>query len=184
MTDTHRRIAVIGAGLAGLSCAQHVQWAGCAVTMFDKAGATGVVCIGGLHLLGGHTISEMYHEPGHGGWRLHSVEHGAHKEGFDALLLALPAAQAATLLEPLLPWTAIQCSTAALGADGARVQPAVWLPAVRVGVCGDWLAGGRLEGAWLSGRALAAQVLAQGATVTSSFTTSRSSPSRHRHRPV
>lgn len=39
-------------------------------------------------------------------------------------------------------------------------QRAVWLPAVRVGLCGDWLSGGRVEDAWLSGRALAANVLA------------------------
>ncbi len=28
----------------------------------------------------------------------------------------------------------------------------------RVGLCGDWLDGGRVEGAWLSGRALAQQL--------------------------
>jgi predicted NAD/FAD-dependent oxidoreductase len=36
----------------------------------------------------------------------------------------------------------------------------VWLPAVHVGLCGDWLEGGRVEGAWLSGRALASSVMA------------------------
>lgn len=35
-----------------------------------------------------------------------------------------------------------------------------WLDApLRVGLCGDWLHGGKVEGAWLSGRALAQQVL-------------------------
>lgn len=174
MTVPHRHIAVVGAGLAGLSCAQHVQWAGGVVTLFERARTVNADGIGGLRLVGGHTISEMHH--GHGGWRLHSVEHGVHQGCFDALLLALPAAQAATLLEPLLPWTAIRCSAAALGADGNRTRQAVWLPAVRVGVCGDWLAGGRLEDAWLSGRALAAQVLAHGAAPAKSSTTSRSSP--------
>jgi hypothetical protein len=30
---------------------------------------------------------------------------------------------------------------------------------MRLGLCGDWLHGGKVEGAWLSGRALAQQVL-------------------------
>ena len=57
--------------------------------------------------------------------------------------------------------------------DSADSEPglhreAVWLPAVRVGMCGDWLAGGRVEDAWLSGRALAAQVLTSMACTASS----------------
>ena len=221
------------------------------------------------------------------GWRLHSREHGVHEDRYDAVVLAIPAPQAAVLLEPLLPLTARQtavdmlpCWTvmlryrtpgirfapgydaafvnhgplgwiardgskpgrqgseawvlqataawssthleddedqvtaallaafAQLGApppdavtahrwryarageppasqahepsdagqddqDGERSVPAmrreaVWLPAVRVGVCGDWLAGGRVEDAWLSGRALAAQVLTSMACAASS----------------
>lgn len=39
-------------------------------------------------------------------------------------------------------------------------QRAVWLPAVQVGLCGDWLCGGRVEDAWLSGKTLAANLLA------------------------
>lgn len=31
----------------------------------------------------------------------------------------------------------------------------LWNPALRLGVCGDWLVGPRVESAWLSGRALA-----------------------------
>jgi renalase len=34
-----------------------------------------------------------------------------------------------------------------------------WLPELRLGLCGDWLASGKVEGAWLSGRSLAAQLL-------------------------
>lgn len=34
-----------------------------------------------------------------------------------------------------------------------------WDASLRVGLCGDWLNGGKVEGAWLSGQALAAQVL-------------------------
>jgi len=200
----------------------------------------------------GHTVVDLRHD--RAGWRLHTAEHGVLDERFDAVVLALPAPQAATLLQPLLPLTAQQtgahamlpCWTlmvrydagaryapdfdaafvnhgplgwiardrskpdrpgsdvwvlqasatwsaahldddsdsvtaallaafAALGAPPpaavtahrwryARAQQpafnqAVWLPAVRVGLCGDWLAGGRVEDAWLSGRALAAQVI-------------------------
>ena len=34
-----------------------------------------------------------------------------------------------------------------------------WRPEVGLGLCGDWLNGGKVEGAWLSGRALAERVL-------------------------
>jgi hypothetical protein len=35
-----------------------------------------------------------------------------------------------------------------------------WDASLRLGMCGDWLNGGKVEGAWLSGRALAQQVQA------------------------
>lgn len=35
-------------------------------------------------------------------------------------------------------------------------KEALWLPALGLGVCGDWLGSGKVEGAWRSGRALAA----------------------------
>ena len=35
-----------------------------------------------------------------------------------------------------------------------------WQPAAGLGLCGDWLAGGKVEGAWRSGQALAQAVLA------------------------
>ena len=37
---------------------------------------------------------------------------------------------------------------------------AVWLPGVNLGLCGDWLAGGRVENAWMSGQQLAEAILA------------------------
>lgn len=329
MIAARRQIAVIGAGMAGLSCARHLQEAGCRVTVFDKARAPGgrmstrrgdgwqcdhgaqyftvrderfraevarweaagvaglweprlaVLDAGGvparaapdgkarfvgiprmsapagwlaanLRVHSGHTVVDMRHD--HAGWRLHTKEHGVAGARFDAVVLALPPAQAAVLLQPLLPLTAMQaeartmlpCWTlmvryagaatyapgfdaafvnhgplrwiardsskpgrhgddvwvlqaspawsaahleddsagvtaallaafAALGAPApaaatahrwryARAQlpesaQSVWLPAVCVGLCGDWLGGGRVEDAWLSGRALAAQVL-------------------------
>jgi len=42
-------------------------------------------------------------------------------------------------------------------ASGNRVF--VWDAALKLGVCGDWLHGSRVEGAWLSGRALARAIL-------------------------
>ena len=46
----------------------------------------------------------------------------------------------------------------------ADTEPALtlgswWDASLRLGLCGDWLHGGKVEGAWLSGQALAAQVL-------------------------
>ena len=46
----------------------------------------------------------------------------------------------------------------------ADTEPALhegcaWRPDIRLGLCGDWLNGGKVEGAWLSGQALAEQAL-------------------------
>lgn len=38
-------------------------------------------------------------------------------------------------------------------------QGSWWDASLRLGLCGDWLHGGKVEGAWLSGRALAQQML-------------------------
>jgi renalase len=43
--------------------------------------------------------------------------------------------------------------------DPALDRRFAWDAAHRIGLCGDWLNGGRVEGAWLSGRALAAAIL-------------------------
>ena len=42
----------------------------------------------------------------------------------------------------------------------AQDSGCVWRAEAALGLCGDWLHGGKVEGAWLSGQALAAQVLA------------------------
>ena len=44
--------------------------------------------------------------------------------------------------------------------ERAVEEPCLWDAGTRVGACGDWCLGGRVEAAWLSGRALAAAVLA------------------------
>ena len=43
--------------------------------------------------------------------------------------------------------------------DPAISIGSVWDPQTQIGICGDWLNGGRVEGAWLSGRTLAQQML-------------------------
>ena len=43
--------------------------------------------------------------------------------------------------------------------EPALTQGSWWNAQMRLGLCGDWLNGGKVEGAWLSGRALAQQVL-------------------------
>tara|TARA_R110002072_G_scaffold301164_3_gene480226 strand:- start:1276 stop:2304 length:1029 start_codon:yes stop_codon:yes gene_type:complete len=51
-------------------------------------------------------------------------------------------------------WRFAQADTAS-----ERAVPGyLWNPTLRLGVCGDWLNGGRVEGAWLSGHRLASQL--------------------------
>ncbi|MYM75390.1 NAD(P)-binding protein [Duganella sp. FT134W] len=144
-------LGVIGAGLAGMSCARHLQSDLCKVTMFDgkRLSPGGVE----LTIRQSMTICDIWHEEG---WRLASLESGTLGEVFDALVLALPAAQASALLAPLLPATAMQVASMEPSADHC-----IWLPAVQVGVCGGWLRGDHEGDAWLSGRALAARMLRQ-----------------------
>ncbi len=42
--------------------------------------------------------------------------------------------------------------------DSALDAGCAWNAGLRIGLCGDWLNGGKVEGAWLSGQALAQQV--------------------------
>lgn len=42
--------------------------------------------------------------------------------------------------------------------EGRAPRDAYWDPDTCIGVCGDWLAGGRVEGAWLSARVLAERI--------------------------
>lgn len=319
------RIAVIGAGIAGLSCASVLREAGLDVNVFDKSrGAAGRMstrcandweCDHGapfftashdefraevmrwqeagvaglwsprLRTLGDHALHAAKGEvqffvgvprmtsPGRwlakaldltplttvkqlqrraDGWRLLSAEHGILDHRFDAVLLAMPAPQAQSLLQPVaselaaLAGRAVMCSCWALmlrfpasagmdfdaahinegplrwiarngskpGRSGAETwvlhanaawsaahlaqdpnsvaqslieafielggsapeawtthrwlyadtdqslaEGSAWHADDRLGLCGDWLNGGKVEGAWVSGRLLAQQVL-------------------------
>ncbi len=72
------------------------------------------------------------------------------------LLQALAARLGETLPEPLAA-NAHRWRYARSGAEGSG---ALWDPAVRLGLCGDWLLGPRVEVAWQSGTQLAAAILA------------------------
>jgi predicted NAD/FAD-dependent oxidoreductase len=151
MKAIHFNVAIIGAGLAGMACARHLDGGGCHVTLFDarRVSPGGA----GLDIRQGMTICDIWHEDG---WRVASLEAGAHMQDYDALVLALSAPRAASLLAPLLPATALEVTTA-----GPLEEGCIWLPAVQVGVCGEWLHGAPEGGAWLSGRALAARMISQ-----------------------
>lgn len=324
----NRRIAVIGAGLAGLSCATALQHAGFTVSVFEKSrGAAGRMstrrggdddaawqadhgaqyftahdpkfqaevarwCEAGvaavwtprlkiidggelrdaeektryvgmprmtspanfladkLTLITQATIKQLQRDDD--GWRLVSAEHGLVDECFEAVLLAIPAPQAAVLLPSVAPvfaaiakatnmrgcWTLMLqfAATVGLPFDAAfvhnhalswiardRSKPArtgleswvlqaspewseahledaadsvaaaltesfidmggptpstwtahrwryastepvqqrecVWDAELGIGLCGDWLNGGKVEGAWLSGRQLAQRLV-------------------------
>lgn len=51
-------------------------------------------------------------------------------------------------------WRYADCQAGTIGS--------AWDPAMGIGLCGDWLHGGKVEGAWLSGRHLARQMLQSG----------------------
>ena len=71
-------------------------------------------------------------------------------------LLAAYAALAGGALPPVLSALAHRWRYAKSGADGAGM---IWNPALRLGACGDWLLGPRVECAWLSGTHLATAML-------------------------
>jgi renalase len=328
--QSNRSVAVVGAGLAGLSCTAALQHAGFTVSLFEKSrGAAGRMstrrsgnedapwqcdhgaqyfttrdpafqtevarwCEAGvaalwtprLKILDGEvrrdaeqiqryvgmprmtspanfitekialttqaTIKQL--QRNEDGWRLISAEHGVIENRFDAVLLAIPAPQAAVLLQSVAPalaaiatdinmcgcWTLMLqfASPISLPFDAAFVHNNVlswiardsskpgrvgleswvlqaspewsethleddaesvavtlikefvtlggsapttwtahrwryasteptqargcaWDAKLSIGLCGDWLNGGKVEGAWLSGQRLAALVTAQ-----------------------
>ena len=48
--------------------------------------------------------------------------------------------------------------SSAMAMGGAAGRAMLWDGGTRLGVCGDWLVGPRIESAWASGRALAAAI--------------------------
>lgn len=107
-------------------------------------------------------IAENSHKPGRNGqpcWLLHadadwSDEHI--EDTADAVADTLLKAFAELGAPAPLAWTAHRWRYA------DTVQPlqqgAAWSAADNLGLCGDWLNGGKVEGAWLSGRLLAKQI--------------------------
>jgi len=105
------------------------------------------------------------HKPGRGEaatWLLHATAEWseAHIEDTPETVAPLMLAAWAELGgPPPAAWTAHRWRYA--DTDPACVPPEIgcaWLPEQGLGLCGDWLHGGKVEGAWLSGQALAAQV--------------------------
>jgi len=93
-------------------------------------------------------------------WLLHASPEWseAHiEESAEAVTTALLAAFAALGGPAPLAATAHRWRYA--DTEPALTQGSWWDAQIRLGLCGDWLHGGKVEGAWLSGRALAQQVL-------------------------
>lgn len=92
-------------------------------------------------------------------WLLH-----ASAEWSEAHLEETPEAVAAALLQAFgrlggpapQAWSAHRWRYA--DTDSALDAGCAWDAGLRIGLCGDWLNGGKVEGAWLSGQALARQV--------------------------
>nr|WP_176057807.1 FAD-dependent oxidoreductase [Paraburkholderia sp. BCC1876] len=104
-------------------------------------------------------------KPGRGGpetWLLH-----ARAEWSEAHLDTPPEQVAAAMLAAFeqcggrkpVAWTAHRWSHADVAPDGDPAPGYVWREMDGLGLCGDWLNGGRVEGAWLSGRALGHEML-------------------------
>ena len=74
-------------------------------------------------------------------------------------LLGAFAQRAGAVLPVPVSLSAHRWRYARSGADGGG---AAWNPALRLGACGDWLIGPRVEAAWMSGTALAGKVLGSG----------------------
>ncbi len=73
-----------------------------------------------------------------------------------ALLAALAAAAGTNLSKPIV----VVAHRWRYARSGRLGRPALWNSERRVGLCGDWLLGPRVESAWLSGDALAEEICA------------------------
>jgi len=90
-----------------------------------------------------------------GPWSAEHIE--AEPEAVERDLLA--AFAAATTQDPPAP-IATSVHRWRYAKSGRLGRDAVWDGERRLGLCGDWLLGGRVEAAWLSGRRLADAVIA------------------------
>lgn len=103
-------------------------------------------------------------KPGRAGdetWLLHATAEWseAHiEDDAKTVAAALLAAFSELGAPPPAAWTAHRWRYA--DSAPALTQECIWNAALRIGLCGDWLNGGRVEGAWLGGRALGQRVAA------------------------
>lgn len=86
-------------------------------------------------------------------WSREHLEDG--RDDVERALLDAFAARLGTRLPPRLATSSHRWRYAKSGALG---RGALWNPDLRLGLCGDWLIGPRVEAAWLSGRRLAALI--------------------------
>jgi renalase len=82
------------------------------------------------------------------------------EEGADAVAHALLAALAEAHGQPLPETLSLQAHRWRYARTTAKGGAPLWSGQMRIGACGDWLAGARVEAAWRSGHDLAAAVLA------------------------
>ncbi|MEO0031410.1 MAG: hypothetical protein RIS94_1168 [Pseudomonadota bacterium] len=88
-------------------------------------------------------------------WSAHHLEDPADSVG-EALLAALQEAAGADLPAPLV--TSVHRWR--YGLSAGTDLGTLWSADARIGACGDWLLGPRVECAWISGQALASRILA------------------------
>jgi len=88
-------------------------------------------------------------------WSEQNLEHTAQE--IAALLLPAFCALGASMPQS---WSAHRWRYA--DSNAALAIGSIWNAEQKLGICGDWLQGGKVEGAWLSGRHLAMQLLAEG----------------------
>ena len=113
-------------------------------------------------------IARNHSKPGRTGpetWTLHaSPEFSAQtieSNGQEIQTELLAAFAQITTVRPV--WTQIHKWRYALSHPAAESgESALWDAQMRLGVCGDWLADGRIEGAWLSGQTCAKGVIQNG----------------------
>lgn len=103
----------------------------------------------------GRTGPESWVVQGSPGWSAEHLEDDG--EAVIALLLAELSSAIGGSLPGIL---AVQAHRWRYAMSGAAGKTAVWDGTLRLGLCGDWLVGPRIENAWVSGRALAALLTA------------------------